>query len=140
MGYSGPHSDPVRVHYPIETKEGTPDWQAVVIENNIDNMGDDLDHRRSGIDQAYWRGGLIAFRTGPLDGGIGRGQWVWVMRRFNARGGEEYHETPLHRWLGPKENNIPDEEFWHRYRDAVTHPGILLHIAAQQAMESMKDL
>ena len=140
MAYSGPQSDPVRIHYPLETKGGEPDWQAVIIESNIDPLLDtDFRDRRSGVDTAYWRGGLIGFRTGDQPQ-IRRDQWIWVCRRFNARGGQEYWETPLHRYLSPRDNNIDDVVFWDRYEAAITHPGLLLHIAAQQAIKSMKEL
>jgi hypothetical protein len=139
MGYSGPSSDPIRIHYPLETKAGTPDWQAIVVESNIDLLGAET-NRQAGIDTAFWRGGLIGFRTGDVRGQIRRGQWVWVTRRFNARGGEKHHETPLHRSLGPRAPNVEDDEFWERFRAAITHPGVLLHIASQLAQKSLKEL
>lgn len=77
---------------------------------------------------AFYRDALIAFL--PTDR-------RWVARREWAQG--EMHE--FYNRLGIyKRNQVPDEEFWKLYHDEMTHPGVMLHIAAQQARESLDGL
>ncbi len=157
MAYSGPAVEPMRLHFPYESKNGDPDWSKVVIE-------------RSGraLDTAFYRGALIAFRVHP--------SYNWIMRDVKQvgypeqEGRNEGGGDPTRR--GPRSSRVSigdevrmrsadlddfmtyldgkgrgstrvhheDDDFWKMYLDATEHPQVLLDVVARQAIESLKDL
>ncbi len=150
MAYSGPAVDPVRLHFPYESKNGDPDWTKVIIERS-----------NTAPDMAFYRGALIAFRVHP--------SYDWIMRDIKqvgypeqeaagaarssrvstGKGGEVlFRSKDLEDFMsyldgkgrGSTRKYHGDSEFWRIYEEATEHPAVLLDVAARQAIESMKDL
>ncbi len=75
---------------------------------------------------AFYRDNLISFLP-DNDQWIGQHKW--------AQG--DLHE--FYKRLGVR-TEYDEHSFWELYLSEMTQDGVLLHIAAQQAIESMKDL
>ncbi len=78
---------------------------------------------------AFYRDALMGFLPEGAEHWIGRRSWAeGEMDAFMSRIGIE------------KRMQLEVDDFWQAYRDEMTHPRVLLDIAARQAMESLRGL
>lgn len=78
---------------------------------------------------AFYRDNLMGFLPEGAMSWIGRRQWAeGEMDTFMSRIGIE------------KRYQLEAEDFWKAYLDEMTHPRMLLDLAARQAFDSLKDL
>lgn len=79
----------------------------------------------------------LAFYRDTLIGFLKNGGPWWVGRREWAEG--DMHE--FYARLGiRKQDQLEIDDFWEAYRNEMTHPAILLDLAARQARESLDGL
>lgn len=129
MAYNGPMEDPIKLHYPYEEKDGTPDWSKVIMERGENHP-----------DQAFYRGALIGFRNHP--------SYSWTIRQVTQVSYKEgtpsddlaSFMTYLDGHKTSTRQLYLNDRFWELYSEATDHPAVLLDIAARQAMESLKGL